>query len=1136
MKNRKGFTLTELLAVIVIMTILSVGAISGYTSMTRNSKKKSYESKVSEIENAAIKYARESNLLNSTTISVNKLVVQGYLQPDESTANGLASINNPENNENMICNLVNININDDIYEAEYYKDKKDCEVAEQDLADLDIKVVARKLVNGDITEKLAITGNTTKWTKTDVVLIVSSDKYKDFVSVSYDFDGKTVTKQKNTPSSNTTYVETDYNKIAIEDVAIMFNSEVTITYNMSDGSIHSRTIIVRIDKEAPTARAVVSNDVTLGSTKKVSLFLDDANGSGVEGFRVGQTDPLPDAAPLINGDAKKGSESAGDGVFAGYNSYFYGKRGKYYVEVKDVAGNTFTTPAIDIANFETGNRGCELTVAATDGENRSYWTPDQIWFNKDITVTGTSYNAIGTMGIKYKLLQKNDPPVESDLNEFFNPENQEKNLVATKKLSTESLVKKYYLGMKGLSRNEPVTYCDREIGLDKSDPVISIACKNNDCDTYLKTHDITITLTDMWSGFSDAAKKIEIGWSTSNTTAPTEWKKITGGTISKYKVGSKEFSNGKVTFNTSLNGYSDSRKLTGIYYLWVNKDSFSDIAHNQAEKNAVSSFSIKYDNTNPSCSSSGGKTAWQKAGFSIYGDCSDSHSGCATHTKSGNTTYDANGDITKEYSSEIDSDSESPGTVYDKAGNHTDCPSTQDVHIDLHDPTCTPSGGSSSWHNTSPVVTTGTCTDTGGSGCKGNVSKTYNDNVNVTESPGTVYDNAGRSAVCSKQTVKIDKNKPTVDSVKIASQSTLYNTAKVNVTVKGTDTGGSGISKVCIQTNDDVTKCSWKNFDGDETINDVVASSSQDGSNVSFYVWSKDTAGNISDVFPPTDEVIEAIGTTPIDPIRPRPPIYPVYEECQEQKDDGSLTCSNNYGTCSDACGGFQYSTSTQKRVDKYTNGACPPIVTPNSASCSKGCGGKAAEVCDRNWSWSACSNKCGGKKHQKKNCKTMSEDGTKQCDSRVKVKDNSETNCGGTSKVCGSYGACSNGVKKRTCHDVASSDSSITCRGNYEEQETCCTESNYTSCPETYICDNSGVYLHKTSGHTEYVDGDITICTGLCTWSGAPPSYQPSLMYVLGSSGSYTHVVYPNRGTYWIHKDCHNNQGGGSCNTACDG
>ena len=114
MKNRKGFTLTELLAVIAIMAILAVAAISGYSTMTKNSKKKTYESKVAEIEDAAVKFAKEINLRNSTTISVNKLVVQGYFQPDESTANGLAAVNNPINGDNMICNMVTISIYDDM--------------------------------------------------------------------------------------------------------------------------------------------------------------------------------------------------------------------------------------------------------------------------------------------------------------------------------------------------------------------------------------------------------------------------------------------------------------------------------------------------------------------------------------------------------------------------------------------------------------------------------------------------------------------------------------------------------------------------------------------------------------------------------------------------------------------------------------------------------------------------------------------------------------------------------------------------------------------------------------------------------------------------------------------------------------
>ena len=75
MKKNKGFTLTELLAVIAIIAILSVAAISGYSTMTRNSKKKTYESKVQSIENAAIKFANDSNLNTSTTITVNSFFI-----------------------------------------------------------------------------------------------------------------------------------------------------------------------------------------------------------------------------------------------------------------------------------------------------------------------------------------------------------------------------------------------------------------------------------------------------------------------------------------------------------------------------------------------------------------------------------------------------------------------------------------------------------------------------------------------------------------------------------------------------------------------------------------------------------------------------------------------------------------------------------------------------------------------------------------------------------------------------------------------------------------------------------------------------------------------------------------------------
>ena len=1072
--NQKGFTLTELLAVIAILAILSVGAISGYTTMTRNSRKKSYETKVAEIENAAVKYAEETSLTNTTNISVNKLVVEGYIQPDESTDSGLASIKNPENNENMICNVVRITVNDDIYIAEYDEKNKDCLIAEQELADLEISVEARKLDGNSITGNLVINGGVTSWTNTDVLLIVSSEKYTDFSSISYDFDGMTITKEKKGApiSTATEYNENDYDKIAIKDVVVMFNSEVTITYNMNDGSTHSRTVIVRIDKEAPTARMTVSNDVTVASTKKVNLYLDDANGSGVKGFYVSQSTDFSNK-PLINSTDKSGSKDEGKGSFAGYNSYFYGGDGEYYIKVIDNSGNTFVTDKIVISNFDSDRNSCKIYVQKLS--NKVNWLPtDETWYNEPIRVVTESKNKISSMGIKYffgtvnvgeKVLNKDK------LVKDFIPKGTNNKLSDFIDQTNDSDLKDYHTSMQGFSNlNKDISYCSKTIGVDKVNPTISFSC--DDCNKYEKTHTLKITLLDDRSGFYDTAKSIQVGFSTSNTIAPTdsEWITLSGGTLSNYKNDSnKTIKNGKVTFSKSINANADGKALTGDYYIWVKKDSFEDKAHNNAAKHTPSNFVILYDNTPPTCTSSGGKSEWQKAAFNIYGTCSDAHSKCATHEASGKITYGANGNVTKKYDEEIDSTKESPGRVYDNAGNHTDCAANQEVHIDLHDPTCTSSGGSDAWRgiSSSPVVTTGTCSDTGGSDCTGNVSKTYNTNTNKSESPGTVYDKSGRSAVCQNQTVKLDIDRPTVTDVKVESAGSKYNTANVNITVSGSDTGGSGVSKVCILKTTDVNGCegNWQNFNGNQQYTNISAAASLDGSAVKFYVWIKDVAGNISDQNPAT-VTLEGKESNP----------YSVYIECSQQVNDGNATCGTDYGTCSDACGGKKYATLIQKRKDKYTSKSCASINTPNSASCSADCGGS---VVDRNnctsWQWTACSDACGGTHKQIRTCNKKSSDGTKACSGTVTEETNTGTACGG--KVVNTddctkwkWTACDkNGKKKqtRTCK-YKSQDGSKSCSGETvetkNENTSCCSESNTSGCPTWYACDSTMMIFHKKS------------------------------------------------------------------------
>ena len=141
-----------------------------------------------------------------------------------------------------------------------------------------------------------------------------------------------------------------------------------------------------------------------------------------------------------------------------------------------------------------------------------------------------------------------------------------------------------------------------------------------------------------------------------------------------------------------------------------------------------------------------------------------------------------------------------PGSFTDYAGNSVDCVANQRIQIDYKNPTCETTGGSHSWTNGNRTVT-GTCSDTGGSGCVGNISHTYTSNIATgsagpagNNNPGRVYDKADNSVECSaSRPVYIDKTPPHVvfDPGKGSSH---YSNSGIYATATCVDTGGSGLS------------------------------------------------------------------------------------------------------------------------------------------------------------------------------------------------------------------------------------------------------------------------------------------------------------------------------------------------------
>ncbi len=568
MINKKGFTLTELLAVIAIVAILSIAAMSGYSAMSNNSKKKTLEQKVSQIELAAEKYAKDTNVASSQTISINKLILMGYLQPDSTNADGLALLKNPVNNDNMVCNLVTIERTGDGYKAKFVDGEKDCNIAREEIVDsnVDIQVLKFKATTDRIIESIE-DSNEYEWVNDDILINVSSETYeKNARSISYEYGGNVTTKTINdankarTASSEATYSEDYYNEIVIRDFGSIFNGPVNITYNMKDGSVKTVKLIIKIDQEKPMGYSALNNDTSTHSTKLVNLYFDDSNGSGVKGYYYSTNKDETgvyigeDKTEVIEGDTKY-TYTHDAGTMEVY-------RGIYYIRVVDHVGNTSEPIGVDVTNFDLKDTACTVKAYSTGG---ALIERTLKWYNSDVVIRAESVNPMGDYGAKYNFLEGVTSISEDELK--LNVEANKK-MVHQYKRTAEMDLTDYTAALMGVTaRNDSVVTCTNKVGIDKTRPNGSISATGTT--TYRKTHDVTISFDDALSGFEPTnTNKLNFtyAWSTNNTTAPT----------TNLKEGTATLTDNNHASVTLTEGSG----MTGEYYLWIIGSSVHDKAEN----------------------------------------------------------------------------------------------------------------------------------------------------------------------------------------------------------------------------------------------------------------------------------------------------------------------------------------------------------------------------------------------------------------------------------------------------------------------------------------------------------------------------------------------------------------------------
>ncbi len=172
MKNKKGFTLVELMAVIVVLAIVIAIAIPTYSKIKNTIDIKNYANKKELIKIAATKFAEDTNI---TAIFVKELVENGYLEADDEDGN-VYGLDKDLKKININCYAILSEQKNGIYysdfiDNDYVNEDGTCDYNIPNELTKGFKIVMYEQEETDGKEtKLEYDSNKKWWTKKNVVL------------------------------------------------------------------------------------------------------------------------------------------------------------------------------------------------------------------------------------------------------------------------------------------------------------------------------------------------------------------------------------------------------------------------------------------------------------------------------------------------------------------------------------------------------------------------------------------------------------------------------------------------------------------------------------------------------------------------------------------------------------------------------------------------------------------------------------------------------------------------------------------------------------------------------------------------------------------------------------------------------
>ena len=318
MKNKKGFTLIELIAVLVVLSILITSSVAVFINIRNSVLRKEKNNLITYLETKAIEYANETNV---TAVSVEDLIKIGLIKPDDET-----DIYDPVTRESMNCYIIDLVWEDGEYKAKFGSNVGKNGTTCNEYTRRKNLVICQVVGNNcnDIKNE--------QWFKDDITIGLKFVNGKRIIKES----GYEINWKSNTGiSSIEDTIKTNVDLIA----NINYTAKV-----IKDNEVSEASQIVNIDKEAPTINEIKYN-TNWGKSKEIEIIASDGLGSGVGGYVI-----------VLENEKCSGYNTN--------NKITIKSNGNYKVCIRDKAGNE-TEKVVKVSTIDTKPEN--PIISASDG-------------------------------------------------------------------------------------------------------------------------------------------------------------------------------------------------------------------------------------------------------------------------------------------------------------------------------------------------------------------------------------------------------------------------------------------------------------------------------------------------------------------------------------------------------------------------------------------------------------------------------------------------------------------------------------------------------------------------------------------------------------------------------------------------